>query len=621
MRIQKTFYNPNFGRKLLPHEEAEYSVVLNEARDRISGGKGKRVLIVPSSSLPQSSIRNTGVGNLASADSQKFFDFAKLYWGINEIQLLPTGQYHFHKGEVPIYSGTTMDLGNHMINAEDFLNAEDFNSIVSRNNKKNRVNFYNIIELKSKQEKMLRKAFNNMDSSTRNEFKKYKKANNAILEPKALYRALREEHGSFNYKTWPELDRELFSEEYINTSKQKARIEELYRIRCEDIEFYKFKQFLADKSLKKAKEDLNKKGIKLSADIPCGFSYDEVWAHPEAFYDTETHSMGWKLPALKSYSDEAKELLREKIRFYAKRFDGFRIDASWTYIEQKVHRDIDNKNIRNSYGDKILKIIEDEIRRVKGSDFDLINITHEFTASDNDFSLYNGDVIKPEVRNRMKIYTSDGLSEHWGSNSAFLERGWDKNSFILGAINHDSHRIKVKDEQAIILSKLLKIPVEKLKNPKEFMKAKLAEPMCALHNMIFFMPALGIDGKYKDNHDRTLNYTTKISDHYEDEYFKALQDGRAFNPMDALEKCYIAKGLNKTDKKLFNKIVKYRKILEAKEGEVIGSTGRKIKVLPAIGIAVVITAIVGTAVYLIKGFQQSRQVNTLASQRPKQSIQ
>ena len=59
-------------------------------------------------------------------NDQKFFEFAKLYWGINEIQLLPTGQYHTHKGEVPIYSGTTMDLGNHMINPEEWI--KDYNS-------------------------------------------------------------------------------------------------------------------------------------------------------------------------------------------------------------------------------------------------------------------------------------------------------------------------------------------------------------------------------------------------------------------------------------------------------------------------------------------------------------
>lgn len=64
--------NINFQRRLKPSEEAEYSDVLKQASKA-----GKKVLIVPASSLPN----KTGVGNLGTDESQIFFDFAKKILG------------------------------------------------------------------------------------------------------------------------------------------------------------------------------------------------------------------------------------------------------------------------------------------------------------------------------------------------------------------------------------------------------------------------------------------------------------------------------------------------------------------------------------------------------------
>ena len=89
----------------------------------------------------------------------------------------------------------------------------------------------------------------------------------------------------------------------------------------------------------------------------------------------------------------------------------------------------------------------------------------------------------------------------------------------------------------------------------EFLKAKFAEPMGAKNMMLFFMDALGIEGKYKGNSDKSLNYTTKVSESYEDFYHNSLKNGKGFNPMDALEKQFVARGLDKTEPKLYRKIV------------------------------------------------------------------
>ena len=425
---------------------------------------------------------------------------------------------------------------------------------VNANNKKDSVNYANIVEQFSKQEKILQKVYEREKNNV--EFTKFKAENSQRLEPKALYRVLREINRTHDYKQWNNTDKNLYTLPKIEREK---RIKEIYELKGKEIDFYKFKQFLAENDLQKAKQELNKKGLKLDGDLICGLSYDEIWSHPKAFLEGKT--IKWDLPALDLDSKEAEKLIREKVNIYAKRFDGLRIDASWIYVQP----------LSKDYGDKILNVIDDEVKKVKGKDFDLHNVMHEFVASAEDFSLFEDNKIKPYIDSRVKIYTSDWLSNDWGANKSFLERGWSKENFIIGATNHDSKPMKFDKNQAKILSKILNIPYAKLTDEKEFIKAKFAEPMMAYNNMIYFRDALN-------------NKTDKIPANFEDKYFKDLENGKGFNPMDALEKAFRAKGLNEKEPELFKKIVKYRKILESKQG-----SHSKIALL-AIGVGIAIGA-------------------------------
>ena len=543
----------NFQRRLKPKEEDDYSAVLKQAKEKI-GNTGKSILIVPTSSLPQETSNNTGVGTLNTQESARFFDFAQKYWGINEIQIQPSGQYHNHEGQYPIYSGTSMDLGNHMIDIKSHCTEEEFKELVNANNQKEKINYSNIVEQFSKQEKILQKVYEREKNNV--EFTKFKAENSQRLEPKALYRVLREINRTHDYKQWNNTDKNLYTLPRIEREK---RIKEIYELKGKEIDFYKFKQFLAENDLQKAKQELNKKGLKLDGDLICGLSFDEIWSHPKAFLEGKT--IKWDLPALDLDSKEAEKLIREKVNIYAKRFDGLRIDASWIYVQP----------LSKDYGDKILNIIDDEVKKVKGNAFDQHNIMHEFVASAEDFSLFEDNKIKPYIDSRVKIYTSDWLSNDWGTNKSFLERGWSKENFIIGATNHDSKPMKFDKNQAKILSKILNIPYAKLTDEKEFIKAKFAEPMMAYNNMIYFRDALN-------------NKTDKIPANFEDKYFKDLENGKGFNPMDALEKAFRAKGLNEKEPELFKKIVKYRKILESKQ-----SSHSKIALL-AIGVGIAIGA-------------------------------
>lgn len=543
--------NITFQRRLKNNEISDYQSTLIQAKNK-AGNRGKSLLIVPSSSLPN----ETGVGSLGTDESAKFFDFAKTYWGINEIQLLPTGQYHCHNGEYPIYSGTSMDLGEQNIDIKKYTSPEDYSKLIA-NNKNSNIRFENVIGKDSPQEKILYKIYE--EGKFKDAFEAYKKENESRLEAKALYRALRDINNTNDYTQWNNIDKNLFNSDVVTEAERKNRINEIKQIKNKDINFYYFKQFLAEDSLKNAKNELNKKGLKLDADMLCGFSYDEVWANPKAFHKNTT--VGWGLPALNLDTPEGEKLLREKVNFYAKRFDGIRVDAAWTYVMQPQIQNNDTK--RKFYDGKILDIIEDEEEKVKGKNFK--NIMYEFATSSENFSVYDSYTLKPCVKDRIKIYTSDYLSQDWGSNDAFLKRNWAPDSFIIGATNHDSGKIKYNNTQAKVLADILKIPQKQLQNQKEFIQAKFAEPAGAYHNMIFFSDALGLNEQFLNNKDKTQNYRVGISKDFENKYLKALENKEGYNPMDALAKNFKAQGLDKTEAKLYKKILKYKKILEQKE--------------------------------------------------------
>ena len=565
--------SPTFKRRLKPSEETEYAEVLKNAKSiacHNKTGKDERVLLIlPASSMPQKSENNTGIGNLASEEGQKFIDFAKKYWGINEIQLLPMGQFHksTNDGSFPIYSGTSMNLGNHVINLKDFLSEENFKKVVKNNNINDKVNFNNIIEPDTISEKLLKELMNNLPSDLKAEFNNYKKNCTETFERKCLYRAFREIYNNPDYKKWNEIDRSLFNENIVNNEIRNKRIEEIKQLKSETIEFYKFKNFLAEKSLQKAKTKLNSKGIKLNGDLICGFAYDEVWARPSAFLDGYSLNK-WNLPVLNWDSPEAENILREKVDFYAKTFDGFRIDASWTYYAPVIKNKANEQFSKIYNGEKFLNIIDEETKKVKGNNFDLKGITHEFAADpDKEFNIFLGNKLKSVAENRVKIYTSDTLKDDCGTAKHYLERlGWKDDYLIIGATNHDSKKMKVKSEQVEELSKILKIPKAKLNNLSEFIKAKFAEPLRAKNIMLQFTDALGLPVQMNYNKDNKLNWVAKVPENYEQIYFDSLRNGYAYNPMDALEKQFVAQGLDKTNKKLFKKIVKYRKILQEKEG-------------------------------------------------------
>lgn len=608
----------SFKRRLKPAEEKEFSETLQQGKKAV-GNTGMSALIVPSSSLPQNIISNTGTGNILNKESLEFFEFAKKYWGVDVVQLLPEGNIKYYPNGIHVpYSGSTLDFGNQIINLkllteDDFgkiISEEDFKEVLKSNQssvKDSVINYENVIQQQSQTENILKKGYKELlkaDTDNKREllkqFEEFELRNAESLERKSLFYALAEKYQNSDTRAWEALDHNLFDTYVVSDAQRAERIAKIKETHPFEIRFYKFKQFLAEKHLDIAKKELHKRGLALSGDMACGFSYSELWAYPKAFH--KERSIGWGLPALNLDTPEGVEKLKEKVRHFAEKYDKIRVDAAWTYSSQPITNDALHVNELKNYGGKFIDIIEDEFKKVKGSAFKKEDLMYEFAADPVKYTPFENGILKPEVRDRIKIYCSDYLDDTWGTSKAYKEMGWKNGTYMLGVSNHDSEIYKVladetrKNTQIETLAKLLKIPKEKLLNSKEFIKAKYAEIMRSEHNMFFFTDILNLGGKYQGNADAAHDFRIKIPENYQEHYFKSLEKGEGLNIMDALEKAFKAEGLDETQKDLYQKIKKYKKILQEPEGLA------KNKVVAIVGLS--IAAIAGIAAIIINKTKQ-----------------
>ena len=569
--------NISFGRRLTQQETQEFEQVQKEAKQLV-GQTGKSIFIIHDACLPQSASRNTGVSNLAAKESQEFFKFMKPLLGFNIVEVLPQGQVANSKGSglYCAYSGTALSLGNHQIapellTTEEFgriLKPEEYQKIVQANVKPDKdtiANYDNVMSYQGEQNKMLKVAHERFLALDENSPLK-QKYNHYIQE------------NSY----WLDIPRSFEK----------------------DQEYFRFRQFLADEHLRIGKEALNKEGIKLCGDCLIGFSADEIAAYPKAFkQDYYIGDRTWNLraldyDALQDPTSDAAKLLKTKVQLFAKRYDMIRFDVGWAYLNPRLAHESGNHTYTQYMGDTVLKFIENAVKEVKGEDFDLRNLIYEFEG---------GDIFKPnspelmdEVKQRTKIFGSTHMHERdgdlWGSNDAFIRRGWDPDYLVFGVGNHDPQPLRQiahnmpdtsmedlrphKYDAIPPLSRILGIPEHILADPIEFAKAKWAEPMMARHNEMFYMDVLGREERFDmqnlnrvNDPARNLsahrNYAYKIPADYKSAYHSAVEEGYGFNIMDSLEKIFKVKKLNESHPELFAKIVKFKDILLEKSAEII----------------------------------------------------
>ncbi len=606
--------NIAFRRRLTSAEEREMREVNARAKELL-GNTGNSVLVVHDACLPQVAERNIGVANILGTDSDKFFDFAKTYFGVNTVEVLPQGEFlrKHRRGFVCAYGYSALGLNDSLIDMQTLttpswrgiLKTQEFEEIVGANDLPERakfVNYENVNGANTVFMKNLRKAFERFQGldrhdELRSEFEKYKKENDVWLEPKAVYGVLKRENRGRDYEQWGSLlDKELYNPNSTFTGGERAqRISQILNDNIEDVEFYKFRQFVAERHLQEGRENLHQKGMKLLGDMAIKFSPDEIWANPKAFW--KEHYIGandWKAPCLNydeilDENSPAAMLLKRKVGLNARRYDGLRFDASWMYIAPKVFNRANNEQLNPYLGEQVLLMMEEEVKRVQGSSFDKENLIHEFKAGADEFVAINDGEARPEIRGRVAILESEHLSKTWGTKDFYSDTvKLGPNEFIFGVGDHTAQPLEQlangyadsvaaargftenakRNKQAGVLAEIFGDTLENMSKPVEFIRAKFADIMPAKHNFVFYMDALGRSERFDSQGlNSEVNYRYKIGEDYFDKYHKAVQKGHALNLPDVLAMAFEKAGLDKSHKDVYEKLCKFAHVLQEEDCE------------------------------------------------------
>ncbi len=225
-------------------------------------------ILLPVSSIPS----KYGIGTF-SKQAYEFVDFlekaGQKYW-----QILPLGPTGY--GDSPYQSFSTFAGNPYYIDLEELIekgwlteeecDACDFGTDGE---------YVDYEKIYLSRFIVLKKAYERSNISADETFLKFREENAFWLEDYALYMAVK---NSFDSVSWIEWDEDI----RLRKKEAMASYKEKY---AEEVEFYKFQQFLFASQWFALKAYANKKGIEVIGDIPIYVAFDsaDTWANPELF--------------------------------------------------------------------------------------------------------------------------------------------------------------------------------------------------------------------------------------------------------------------------------------------------------------------------------------------------
>ncbi len=253
-------------------------------------GKDNLALIVHGSSFPSKNGEDTGFGTYNSEAGHELISYASDIF--NALQLGPAGRTKSTDSSPycgTIFSGNPLFIDLKKLTEKEWgniLSQKTFDKVVSNNPKQNSGRTaYSYIH--KAQMEALKEGWNNFKNSKlmKKEFEKFKKENSFWLDNDSLYEALSIENGSDYWYIWEnEIDKNLLNPKSDDEKKMYAsRIKEIKNKYQDEIEFYKFCQFVLEIQNEETKKFALKHGIKMIADRQVAFSDRDAWAYQSLF--------------------------------------------------------------------------------------------------------------------------------------------------------------------------------------------------------------------------------------------------------------------------------------------------------------------------------------------------
>lgn len=232
----------------------------------------KSGILLPVSSLPS----RYGIGAF-SKEAYQFVDFLKEA-GQKLWQILPLGPTGY--GDSPYQSFSTFAGNPYYIDLEDltalsYLTEEECRTYDFGDNEEyvdyEKIYFSRFQALRRAFERAFGEKHLGEDAS----YRRFVEENSYWLEDYALYMAVKNSFGGVCWSEWDE-DIRLRRWEALEAYREKYK---------EDIEFFRFQQYLFNRQWKALKAYANERGIEIVGDIPIYVAFDsaDTWAAPELF--------------------------------------------------------------------------------------------------------------------------------------------------------------------------------------------------------------------------------------------------------------------------------------------------------------------------------------------------
>ena len=260
-------------------------------------GKDNLALIVHGSSFPAITGEDTGFGTYNSQAGHDLIAYAENYF--NAIQLGPNGKTKASDSSPycgTIFSGNPLFIDLKQLTTKDWesiLPVAEFENVVKNNpNADKGKTAYSYVS--KAHIDALKVAWANFKKTSKfnKEFEKFTKENDFWLSKDSLYEALAIENGTDNWGKWSSADdKKLLNPTNDDETKRfAARIAEINKKYEDEINFYKFCQFVLEVQSLKTKEFALKHNIKMIADRQVAFSDRDAWAYQSLFL--EGYSLG-----------------------------------------------------------------------------------------------------------------------------------------------------------------------------------------------------------------------------------------------------------------------------------------------------------------------------------------
>lgn len=599
MKINAIGQTPAFGRKPNAKEMQVYTSSLNQGLELL----GKQVdIILHNASAPSVKAENVGIGSLFSRTSvKKLFPFLKEH-GISGIQQEPNGLRKASDNSpyapessaknilmIPLEKLTSKEYGH-------ILSKETFEKIVANNPDKKNVNYDYV---RSAYDIALKEAFNNAKESK--EFLDFKAQKEAKYEQSAIFHILSTVNDG---KKWSALDLGLYST--ADKKKAAARIAEIKTQYKNDYDFFIFNQMILEKENEKSNKLAQKTGLKIIGDSPVAQTAVDEWVHknlflrgkaigcPPDYFSKSGQRWGFKYydPEKIFNKDgslgEAGEVLKQKYEEYFASFPGgIRIDHVIGLIDPFIYTTASKKMTPQNSGR--IYSIEGKYKKHSLDEYAML-FTKIIMPAAEKYGLDKsslicedlGDATKP-VQEIMKKLELSGISvtqfDHRGATTPA------KNTIMIGS--HDNQSFleyveskfrNVKDKGFLRKTRLLArdtapkdATTKEIKEYREsirkdrrnFIAASFAELFTspAKRVQIFFTDFFGIAKTYNRPGTSTGNWSLRLGENFEEDYYKAVAEGKAPNFANAVATALRQRGLDKGRDELMHNLDESAKII------------------------------------------------------------